>query len=537
MYDGIPFWKEAPFFRVTLPFIAGIWIQRLTSGPLWAAVVVMGGSAVLLVLISFFPLRFSFSFFRVQGSCINLLLLSAGYALANVKSPFKARDDLEASPYIEPLFVVTLEEPLQEKSSTWKSVASLDGVIQQGAMKIAESRVLIYFRKNGPHPPPVWYGTRVAFKKDLARIKNNTTGGFDFVEYCALKNIHHQVFLERGEYSIIQEGRGSRLISFVFRSQHAIVAHLKKYIRGVQEAGLALALLIGYKNELDRSLVQAYSNTGVVHVIAISGLHLGIIYVLLRFLCRPLLQFRSGKLISSVVVSAGLWLFTLLAGAGASIVRSAVMFTCLAIGEAAGRRTPLINNLAASAFILLCYDPFWLWDLGFLLSYSALVGIALYAQPLYSWVHVNNRLAEELWKINSVTIAAQVLTAPIIMYSFHQFPNLFLVTNFIAVPASTIILIGEILLCAFWLQPVICSVIGYVLVHLIRWMNSFIVCVNKLSFASTRDVDMSTAQVVLLYVFISCLSVFISLKNKRLLYLSVVVLIAFFACDLYKIWQ
>ena len=155
--------------------------------------------------------------------------------------------------------------------------------------------------------------------------------------------------------------------------------------------GLAEALLIGYKDDLDKTLVQSYSNTGVVHVIAISGLHLGLIYWLLLMLFKPL-QKRKLKWLRPVFILTGLWLFSLLAGAQPSVLRSAVMFTCIVLGDSFARKSSIYNTLALSALLLLCINPYWLWDVGFQLSYAAVLSIVIFMQPIYNWFYIKNKV-------------------------------------------------------------------------------------------------------------------------------------------------
>ncbi|HET7898564.1 MAG TPA: ComEC/Rec2 family competence protein, partial [Flavisolibacter sp.] len=272
-------------------------------------------------------------------------------------------------------------------------------------------------------------------------------------------------------------------------------------ILGEKEQGFAEALLIGYKDDLDRNLVQAYSNTGVVHIIAISGLHLGLIYGLLLLLTTPLKRNRKLSWLRFLVIVASLWLFSILAGGGPSVLRSALMFSLMAFGEIAFRKTSIINSLAFSAFVLLCINPFWLWDVGFQLSYAAVLSIVLFFQPIYRWFDFQNKAVDFVWKLTAVTIAAQILTLPISIYHFHQMPLLFLVTNFIAVPLSSMILMGEILLCALFFLPVVAAWIGQVLSAMIAFLNHYIESLNNLPFSTWNFLSINLVQTVLLLLF------------------------------------
>ena len=314
--------------------------------------------------------------------------------------------------------------------------------------------------------------------------------------------------------------------TFIFSLRAQVLQVLRQYIQSPQELGLAEALLIGYKDDLDKALVQAYTNTGVVHVIAISGLHLGLIYALLLWLTKPL---RRKKLVwlQVTLVIAALWLFTLLAGAQASVVRSAVMFTALALGTLLNRHGNIYNTLALSALILLLYHPFWLWDVGFQLSYAAVLSIIVFYRPIYIGLYFKNKALDALWKLMAVTLAAQILTTPFSLYHFHLFPVLFFITNLVAVPLSSLILVGEILLVAVAFVPPVAQGLGGLLHHLIHFLNNHILQMNSLPFASWQNISISFWQAALLLFFVAASGYGWWQKNKWSFRLSLAALLLF----------
>jgi competence protein ComEC len=295
--------------------------------------------------------------------------------------------------------------------------------------------------------------------------------------------------------------------------------------------------LIGYKDDLDKSLIRSYSNTGVVHVVAISGLHLGLIYALLKYLCVPFGKKTIGRWLKLPIMLSGLWLFSLLAGGAPSVLRSAVMFSSIILGESLTRRSSIINNLSASAFFLLCFDPYWLWDIGFQLSYAALLSIIIFMKPVYGLFIFKNKIADTIWKLNAVTLSAQILTVPVSIYYFHQFPNLFLITNFIAVPLSSGILAGEIILCMLSFITPVAAGLGWVLTLLIRLMNGSVQFLDSFPFSTWSGLDITFTQLVLLYVFIGAAGGWLLLKNKHCLPVALVTLILFFSLQTLKMWS
>jgi competence protein ComEC len=535
--SGIPIWKEAPFVRIIIPFVLGIVIQFYTNNPSFISYAVLGISLASWCWLSLKPVSFRFVAYHWQGVIINTTLFSAGCIICHHADPFKVLHRISPLVNESKLSVATLTTPALERRSSWKADASFDVIRTVSSDHDPGTNLLIYFRKKDSvyRPPP--YGSRIAFSKALRRIENfDGLAGFDYVRYCALKNIHYQVFLAPGDYVVLPGQHGTWLWNFIFRLQDWTVKLLQRYIEDEKACGLALALLIGYKNNLDREIIQAYSNTGVVHVIAISGLHLGIIYSMLRFVCRLWGKTQLARFLSPMIIVAGLWAFSLLAGASPSVLRSAVMFTCIVLGQTGARSTSLINNLAASAFLLLCHDPFWIFDLGFQLSYGALLSIAIFAKPLYNAPGDLSPLSDFIWKINSVTLAAQILTSPILIYQFNQFPNLFLLTNFIAVPASTAILVGEILLCIFSFSQEISSLLGIGIAKAIGWLNHTVQFIDQMPFASSTGLYVNFFQVILCYLFILLVSSWMMLNKRPHLLAALCVATAFFCVPLLKIW-
>lgn len=498
----LPFWKDAPFIRILLPFIAGIAVTYYSLVTIVGLTVCALACVAGLAAFSKLKIHWQYQYTSVRGLLFNILIGSIGAYLAAEKNPFRYKGLVEKCRDGPLMYVASLGEPPLEKKSSWKSLSALVSLQCAGKAIDGGTNIILYFKKDSSRPPPV-YGSKVAFSKQPDSIKNFITGSsFDYQRYCALKNIHYQVFLKADEYEVLKETEVNALQAALFDVQRWTLGILRANIKGIRECGLAEALLIGYKNNLDRDLLQAYSNTGVVHVVAISGLHLGLIYAMLNMFCRPLANRKIGKVLQPVIVLSGLWMFSFLAGASPSVLRSAVMFSFVVIGNSVSKRSSLLNNLAASAFVLLCYDPYWLWDLGFILSYGALLSISIFMKPIYSLYVTENKLLDGIWKMNAVTLSAQVITMPVLIYYFGQFPTLFLFTNFVAIPLSGIILIGEIVLCAVYFVKPVATFCGRIVESLIRLMNAVVEYFNSFSFSTISGLEISMVQLVLLYVII-----------------------------------
>jgi competence protein ComEC len=499
-FYGSNFWKKTPFLKILLAVMAGIVFQwRLQIAVnIWYFVI----AVAILAAISFFFIPF-FSRYRLSfltGIITILLFVSIG-ALLSWHKDIRNNTQWLGNHYQEKdLIIATLDEPPVEKTKSIKANATVSYLLRNGNAQAVKGKIICYFRKDSLLH--LTYGSQIVLKKSLQEIKNSgNPGGFDYKRYSLFQGITHQIFLKEGEFEILDTKNKKWFKEFIYTSREKVLNILRKNINGDKELGLAEALLIGYKDDLEQSLVQSYTNTGVVHIIAISGLHLGLIYWLLGIIFKPLKKRKRISWLRPLLIITGLWLFSLLAGAQPSILRSAIMFTCIVLGESFSRKTSIYNTMAVSAFILLCINPYWLWDVGFQLSYAAVLSIIIFMQPVYNWFYIKNKLLDAIWKLNAVTIAAQILTVPLSIYHFHQFPNLFLLTNFLAVPLSSAILLAEIFLCIISLIPALALLSGKLITAFIWVMNTYIEKIEGIHFSLWDGLQISITQMVLLLLF------------------------------------
>ena len=512
------FWNKVPFVRLLAALITGIILQWQFQFAISFLVTGILFLLSLILLYFFISLKSKYKIGFINGIITNFLIALLAGVLVWLHD---ARNDREwiGHTYTTGSFVlVTIEEPLIEKTNSFKALASIERSYADNVYKKQNGKVILYFKKDSSLRP-LNYGSQIFFNKTLQEIKNaGNPGSFDFKRYSLFQGITHQVYLTTSDFDILASNNKHWFDDFIFKCRQWVVQTLQTYIKGEKEQGLAEALLIGYKDDLDKNLVESYTNTGVVHIIAISGMHLALIYGLLILLTKPLKRRKELNWMRVLLILAALWLFTLLAGAQASVVRSAVMFTCIALGELFSRRTSIYNTLALSAFLLLTYNPFWLWDVGFQLSYAAVLSIVTFYRPIYTWFYFPNKLLDFLWKTMAISIAAQILTTPISLYHFHQFPVLFLFTNIVAVPLSSIILFAEIGICAFaWFAP-FAELLGQITELLIFWMNSYIERIETISFSLWNGFSINVLQTILLLTASITICYWLMEKRKWLLW-------------------
>ena len=524
---AIPFWKKAPFIRMLIPLLIGIILQWYFPVPFICLIILICSLTAIIILFLFLPIPTLFAYKLLPGYVLNLLLITGGMFLVYLH--FSPNNSYWVGHYnTDSSFVVaTLEEPLQEKEKTFKAIARVSAIITGNTIRKATGHILLYFKKDFS-PSSTNYGTTICFTKPLQPIQSTgNPGAFEYKQYAAFQDTYFQVYLEEDDWMVLTNTNSARFKKFLSNSRQKLISILRSHIKGNKEVGLAEAMLIGYKNDLDKDLVQAYSNTGVVHVIAISGLHLGLLYWLLKQLLRPLRRFKKVSWLNPLIIIGCLWLFSFLTGGSPSVLRSALMFTCLITGESMAKKTSVYNSLAASAFLLLCYNPFWVWDVGFQLSYIAVLSIVIFYKPFYTLLFFSNKLIDAIWKLVVVTIAAQILTTPVSIYHFHQFPLLFLISNLVAVPLSSIILLGELVLCAISFIPVLSTLTGWILQQLLVGLNFFIEKINTLDYAVLHNLHISIVQLLFLYSAVAAFSFALFTKNKKAILITLCCLFCF----------
>lgn len=476
-----------PFLRLLIPFTAGIILGMYVAAPMQVLFMLAGVSAAGWVLPPFLKLSDHFALRHVQGICIHAGICLFGMGLLYQSDIRRKANWMGHHLKDSSLLIVSLTELPLKKARSWKAEAAVSAVINNGVIQPATGKILLYFRRD----PSLQHGQRLMIQGDIQRIRGmGRPGGFDYGKYCSRKNLFHQVFLKNWQALPGHQGQ-----NWLITTREYCLRTLRRYIPRQQEYGIAQALLIGYKEELDKGIVQAYTNTGVVHIIAISGLHLGLIYITLLWLLKWLPKKKWTEVGKALLVIFVLWAFSLLTGASASVLRSAVMFTTIAVGQfMLARYSNIYNTLAAAAFMLLSYHPWFILDAGFQLSFLAVGGILLCYQPIYDWWLLRNKWLDKLWQMVAVSLAAQVFTWPVCLYYFHQFPNFFLLANLVAVPLSTILLYGEIILVCvpnIWL--------GKLLSWGIMGMNTWIQWLDKIPGAVTHNIHISLPQTICLY--------------------------------------
>ncbi|MBC8766411.1 ComEC family competence protein [Arenibacter sp. BSSL-BM3] len=348
---------------------------------------------------------------------------------------------------------------------------------------------------------------------------------FNYRKYLENIGIEHQVRIAQDNY-MVHPLPDKTIFGLASNIRNHIIEKLSKENFGTEELGVIQALLLGQRNEITTEIDADYKNAGAYHILALSGLHIGILLGLLHFLLMPLELLPKGKTIKLVVIVLLLWSFALLAGLSASILRAVTMFSFVAYALYLNRPTSNFNILALSLFfILLLLDPKLLFQVGFQLSYAAVFSI-VWIFPLLQKLWVPQYwFLRKTWELVSVSIAAQLGVLPISLYYFHQFPGLFLVSSLLILPFLTFILGFGILVITLSLANSLPSILVTVYDTVIRWMNTIIGTLARQENFLFRNISFDAIQLILCYgIIISMVMAFTKVSYKRVMVFLVLIL-------------
>jgi competence protein ComEC len=513
---------EIPFVILIIPFLLGIsfGLNFLHSTHIIFLIIPLG-----LLCVLFFALNFNYSRFNlykiqwVGGSLVTLILFLTGWV--SVVQYNELNNGKHFSKVTAQYSIVKINNEPTIKNGLVRFTAEVEKAVTNSKQTTVNGTLLIAIKDSSAKT--LYYGDELLIPAKFNVIEPPyVPAEFNYKKYLANQNIYYQAFLYPKQYVVIDHNTGNALIAYSLRLRQRLVEKLKRNMTDTSAIAVASTLILGYKADLSNDILQAYSKTGTVHVLSVSGAHVAIIFILLNVLLGFLNKYKYGKLFKALLIIALIWYYSLLTGFSPAVCRAVVMITMVIIGKTYSRYINTLNILAISAFALLLYDPLFITDVGFQLSYLAVIGLIVFQPIVYRWLKFKNKWADKLWALCSVSIAAQVITFPLSAFYFHQFPVYFLISNlFIVIPVEVIIYVG-ILYLSLPQIPVVSKILGYILEKSIIFMNKVLAIIEHTPFASIGKIWLNTAEYLLAYIIIICLFYFLFDRKAWLLRVSAV---------------
>lgn len=497
-----------PLVRLLLPFVIGIVVAiYLPSNAIYPfyAFTFLFILTIISLLIKNYNLKYVF------GILVHINLLLAGYSLTSFKAENKIVTNNNSND--NQFIIAEISEPIVVKEKSIKAILTIKGIKSKQNWLKSEGRAIIYLQKDSLSIQ-LKANDIIAFEpmlKDVPPPQNPNE--FDFRNYLAYHLIYQQAYLKTSNWTILKKANNLSIFAWASETRKNLINKLENL--GIKDDRLhvASALILGYKDDIDAQLKNAYSSAGAMHVLAVSGLHVGIIFLIFNQLLLFLHKIKYGKYIQGVLLILILWIYALLTGLSPSVMRAATMFSFIVGAKMTNRNSNFFNTLAASALTLLLFNPLLIMEVGFQLSYLAVIGIVVIQPLIYNLYYTKSWLLDKIWELTAVSIAAQIATFPLGLYYFHQFPNYFLLSNLIVIPLAIGILYLGLLVLALSPIPVIASFLAKVLDYVILFLNKIVIYIDELPYSLSQNIKFTLLDNYLIYITIILVILLINLRK------------------------
>jgi len=496
------FLQRTPFFRLLLPFIAGIITYQYVELMHWSLYALFLIS-LFLILFPFFiqiPDR-QFQFRWLFGSGIFLFM----FALALFLSGKLEKENVFDHLHQKGIYRVELTSAPIEKTKSYLCKVTVLQFFGSASWKPARGKAILYLQKDNA-ASKLLFGDRLMVETEFtAPEKVQNPDGFDYAAYLKRQGVGATCYIPSHRWKVTDRNEAFSIRREADKCQNYLLNVYRKFnIEGDEFAVLA-ALTLGYTDDLQPDLRASYSATGAMHILSVSGMHVGVVYVVIAFLLGFLNKSRRQKILRTLFIMLFLWAYAFLTGLSAAVIRATLMFTFVAFATSFERKSQIYNTIFMSILAMLLYNPNFLYDVGFQLSYAAVLSI-IFFQPIINKLYTpNNKLTRFTWELFSVSLAAQLGTAPFTLYYFQQFPNYFLITNFIAIPLSSVIIYLAMALLMVSFIPYLSVFVGYLLKWSLWLLNFLIVWIQNLP-NSVSHISLDTKQTTVFFIAIFCLS-------------------------------
>ena len=432
------------------------------------------------------------------------------------------------------IWIAEIKELPREREKSFKVIAKLYAVNDSSYW--ITKKVLLYFQKDSTIQK--WkVGDKVMINTKLSFLEPpRNPYQFNYEKFMKRKGIRLTGYIGNQHWTYLEGEKNISIKRYASFMQRSLSGKLVESGVSGAEFSVAAAILLGNDETLEPELRASYAATGASHILCVSGMHVGVIFMILGFLLQPLDRSVRTRYLKNIILLIAVWVYANITGLAPSVTRSAAMFSFVITGKFLNRKTNVFHSLFASLFILLTNNPLLIFELGFQLSYLAVFGIVLFQNKIAQWLCPKTKVSKYIWDLLTVSLVAQMATSPIAVLYFGQFPNYFLLTNIFIIPLSFVITVLGMGTLAFSFSGFLSNIFGYLLNFVIKVMNGIIFYIEQIPGALTSDISINILQVLLLYLLIIILYIFRKNKKKLLIFSMIILNIIFviYSIDIIK---
>lgn len=492
------------FLRLSLYLIAGI-LAAFYFPAKKESILVFGIITILFFFFAYFRAKSKLFPDSLFGIASFILIFSLGYVATyfslaeNQPNHYINQDFGEVE---NAIILGKISEELKPSRFSQRFILETESLISDKQPREITGKLLLNIKIDSLHLSTLKPGMKVLLPWTPVEIKEPLNPfQFSYRNYVKRLKVEGQMNTEVSRIRATGLEENS-LLSYAWGIREELIYNLKKHNFGKDELAVFQALILGQRRDISDNLYKNYAAAGAIHILAISGLHIGILLLILNFLLKPLQRFKFGKYIKPLLLILLLWSFALLTGFSPSVVRAVSMFSFIAIGLQLKRKTSLLNSLFLSLFVILLINPYYIFQVGFQLSYLAVFSIIMFQPLIYKLFTPSIKVIDYLWKLTSVSLAAQIGVIPLGLYYFHQFPGLFLLSNLVVLPFLGVILATGILVIILASVNLLPRFVGDFFNSILKILNVFIEWIGGIDSFVFSGIDLNLFQSLCLYMIL-----------------------------------
>ncbi len=514
------FLENNPCVRIVVPFIIGIIIGNLIPAPIHISAAV----AVIAIGIAIWLYNRLLKYTQqwLPGFVSGIAILAVGTLLITTHQ--NSQTDEPTTRTVDQYRACVLNPPAL-KNRYYKTELQIEAANISGSWYSIDTKITATIECDSL-AENLKAGQTIEFAAQIDSLNApKNPFGFDYASYLQNNGIHGSIFLKSGKWQIVSaEVRG--ISRYALNIRQRLIGLFKDAGLSGNELGLASTLVLGYKNDIDSEVKQAYMNAGAMHVLAVSGMHVGIVYMALDLL---MIVFGGKRFywLKQLLIILLLWAYAFITGLSPSVTRATIMFTVVIVGKIFNSDTSVYNSLAFAALCILVYNPSMLFKPSFQLSCVAVTGIVFYQPRIARIINVRNKALNYIWQLTSVSIAAQIATLPFCLYYFERTPVYFWMSNIIVSPGATVLIVLAMLLLIT--SPINCisAFFGFLTKWATKAMNFLVITIANLPGSTIENTHITVIQAIAIGITIILVTSWLISKRYNQLLLATTILSLF----------
>lgn len=527
----VDFWQRTPFARLLIGYIIGIISFQVVRLPDYC-ILIWGVLGVIGLLVNFFirSTAHQYQFRWVFGVGVLLLFSLMGY----INCRYIDQKDYFSAINQEGTYLVEIIASPKEKQRSYNCQVKLVSQYKtDGTIEDEYGKAMLFLEKDSCKSDILIGDFLLIDCIFQPPYEMQNPNGFDYKKYLDRQGIKGTAYVPSYRWQKAHIAPHKTLYRIANQSRDYLIQIYEQY--GFEGSSLALlsAITLGYTDNIDLDIKQGFVQSGASHILVISGLHIGIIYSVLFFVLGFLGKSRFVHIFRAVLIVLIIWLFAFITGFSPAVNRAALMFTFFASGTCLERKPQTYNTVCVSGMAMLLVNPFLIYNIGFQLSYVAVLSIVFYQKRLENLILVRNKPMRWIWQLTTVSIAAQLGTVPLVMYYFHQFPNYFLLTNIVSIPITTFIIYAAMALFVLASMTNVGTLIAYLLHWSVKTLIYSILKIASIPYA-VFQIGISWEQSLLIFASIALCTLFFIRKRGKYLFYTLISVFLFISIITYR---